>query len=447
MMRRNRLAVALLILTALGASTTWADPDKIGAGLTPEKIKAAETLIKQFSAREFNVRQQAVEKLVELGPEIMPLLKKAMTENDDPELKLRGQMAIRRIREKYNVDEDGKPIKVPDFKPSRITINFKGIRLDTLMRLFAEQTGNSEIKVADNLKNRKIDFEVKDMPYWDALDKACQQAGVIYERDWQSKKLQLYKIGRGGPVMAIGANVGPAAIKITQATKSRAFRARHNMHSNLNYAYTFFLEDRLPVVRARARITRAVDPNGAELVKQHAARLLDRWSGAGGWTGGHNNFYINNPPVDLIEIAEMEGVVQLELGIGQEKAVIKDVLNTKKDGKWLRTEELTLTVTEASRQNDGFQLKIVGTGPRSVTDSFKARSGYGLFLVNPSGKRFSGNSRRTSTRGGNNDQVKFEMTLHYKAPEAEGAWSMLWLYPEKTISKDIPFKLHNVPLP
>ena len=63
MMRRNLLVVVLLILTAFGASTAWAE-------LTPEKVKAAEALIKQLSVDEFEVRQQALEKLVELGVEV-----------------------------------------------------------------------------------------------------------------------------------------------------------------------------------------------------------------------------------------------------------------------------------------------------------------------------------------------------------------------------------------
>ena len=437
MMRRNLLVVALLILTAFGASTAWAE-------LTPEKVKAAEVLIKQLSVDEFMVRQQALEKLVELGPEVMDLLKKAMAENDDPELELRGKMTLSRIREKYSVDEDGKPIKIPSFEPSRVTINFKGIRLDTLMKLFAEQTGNEEIKVANDIKNNKIDFEVKDMPYWDALDAVCRQAEVIYDYDWRSKKPQLYKAGQ---IMDIGVNVGPAAIKIIQANKSRSFRVRGGMRGSLSYTYCFFLENWLPVVRARAIITRAVDQNGTELGKRNRTRVSTRWFSGGGYMNRQQSFHISNLPVDLTEIAEMEGVVQLELGIGEEKAVIKDVFNTKKDKKWLRTEELTLTVTDASQQDDGFQLKVVGTGPRSVTNTSGTSSGYGLFLVDPSGKRFSGRLRSSSFRGINNNQVKFEMTLRYKAPEAKGAWSVLWIYPEKTISKDIPFKLHNVPLP
>ena len=47
---------------------------------------SAEALIKQFSAREFAARQQAVRKLVEMGPEVLPLIREALAETKDAEM-------------------------------------------------------------------------------------------------------------------------------------------------------------------------------------------------------------------------------------------------------------------------------------------------------------------------------------------------------------------------
>jgi len=67
------------------------------AQLTPEQQKQAEALIEQFSAREFAVRQKAVEQLIQMGPGVLPLVQKTFAETKDAEVKLRCGMVINGI--------------------------------------------------------------------------------------------------------------------------------------------------------------------------------------------------------------------------------------------------------------------------------------------------------------------------------------------------------------
>ena len=78
------LTVLLLLLTAASAS----------AELTPKETREAEAVIKQFSAREFAARQKAVEDLIKMGPDVLPLIRKTLAETDDGEVKLRCEMVI-----------------------------------------------------------------------------------------------------------------------------------------------------------------------------------------------------------------------------------------------------------------------------------------------------------------------------------------------------------------
>jgi len=45
------------------------------AELTPGQKLAAEALIKQFESRQFAKRQKAVDDLVKMGPEVLPLIR------------------------------------------------------------------------------------------------------------------------------------------------------------------------------------------------------------------------------------------------------------------------------------------------------------------------------------------------------------------------------------
>lgn len=69
------------------------------AELTAQQTKQAEAMIAQFSAREFAVRQAAVEKLVAMGPDVLPLIRKALAETQDAEVKMRCEMVIKSITE------------------------------------------------------------------------------------------------------------------------------------------------------------------------------------------------------------------------------------------------------------------------------------------------------------------------------------------------------------
>ena len=71
--------------------------------LTPEQTQQAQALIKELSAPEFAVRQEAVKKLIQIGPDVVPLVRKSLAETEDEEMKFRCQMVLKGIREKYGV--------------------------------------------------------------------------------------------------------------------------------------------------------------------------------------------------------------------------------------------------------------------------------------------------------------------------------------------------------
>ena len=73
--------------------------------LTPEQTKQAEELIKQFSSRKFSVRQKAVDELIKMGPDVLPLMKKTLARTKDGEGKLRCEMVIKGVSEKVLAEE------------------------------------------------------------------------------------------------------------------------------------------------------------------------------------------------------------------------------------------------------------------------------------------------------------------------------------------------------
>jgi len=67
------------------------------ADLTPDRQKAVEALLKDFSSKEFAIRQKAVEKLIATGSDVIPLVKKALARTPDAEVKLRCSMVLKAL--------------------------------------------------------------------------------------------------------------------------------------------------------------------------------------------------------------------------------------------------------------------------------------------------------------------------------------------------------------
>ena len=100
---RRFAVIASILLIALGAMAS--------ADLTPEQTKEAEALIAQFAARESAARQKAVQELIRMGPDVLPLVKAVLDRTDDPEVRLRCETTLKEIMDKYGVILEGdKPV-------------------------------------------------------------------------------------------------------------------------------------------------------------------------------------------------------------------------------------------------------------------------------------------------------------------------------------------------
>ena len=80
-MRFWKMGLVILAVTFL-AVYGYAEP-------TPEQTKEAQALITQFTHPEFAVRQKAVEQLIKMGPNVLPLIKKTLAQTEDEEVQLR----------------------------------------------------------------------------------------------------------------------------------------------------------------------------------------------------------------------------------------------------------------------------------------------------------------------------------------------------------------------
>jgi len=488
-MNRSCVFVTVLVAGVIGAGSV------VFGELTAGQKQAAEVLIKDFGAKEFAARQAAVEKLIAFGPDVVPLIRKTLAETADAEVKLRCQMVLKGVAEKFGVTAEGpKPEQKLSLDASKITLDVKDAPLGEVLGKLAEESGNALIRLPGELEEKTVTLSVKDAPYWEVLDKLCEATGSIYQVD--------YTTGKGGLTLIatakandVGGTNGPVSVRVNSITKMRTLRPfgpGQQPTGSLQCQMVFFWEDRLPVVSAEGFVTKATLPDGRVLVQpaqpaQPMGAMMFRAMRMGGTQkmASGNIFY---QTTDLGEggekLSSLEGVVRLTAAVGPDKQLkVDDVLGEGE--KTAEGDGLTLTVTQdlaAKNANPGnpdapvqvqLNLKATRDGNPARVPIDQLDEKYGVFLIDPAGNRHTpqgfrrgagiiwggvGNDPRVIqlqpgvagnvvvVGGPGNDAQTVALTF-FNLPKMEGKWSLLVVWPGNTETKEYPFTIKDVPLP
>ena len=407
MIRRLTLITAVLLALSGVASAQ----DELTAG---EKL-AIESIIKQFSLRSFAARQKATERLIEMGPKVVPVVQKSLAETNDNEVKLRCRMVLEGVSKKYGVRIDtrgDKPVTPAgglDFKPARVTLNLKDAELDEILQEFADKSGNKLIRMPKNWEGKPIDFAVTNMLYWQALDKLCEQTKLMYRPDWGPMR------GRGArrppglglaPAAVdkpdIGGYAGPFVLKVASATKHQRFRTTSGTYQRegLSYAIRYFWEDRLKALKKEVSFAKVVADDGQELAISNRGRMGMTGWGTGRSVSGSITLTLAEVPRALDKIARIEGTVKVTLGAGKNELRIEDVFG---DGeKEVDDGAAVIKVTKTRRGNT--RMAAAGRGYATITlvrtqngktvslESYRGSDDYGFSLIDPDGGRHKGSA-------------------------------------------------------
>ncbi|KPJ55891.1 MAG: hypothetical protein AMS16_03455 [Planctomycetes bacterium DG_58] len=443
--------------------------------LTPEQTKKAEALIQEFSARQFPVRQEAVKKLIEMGPGVLPLVRKTLAKTDDAEVRLRCEMVLKGIAERFGTTPEGLEIDRKLHLPvMRVTIDAKNQSVRKVLESLAEQSGNRapvtrEPVILDHL----VTLSLKDVPYWEGLDKLCEAAGLSYQLYRDRIDLRTKRKGEED----IGAYAGPVVIKVTACQRSartttlRTFRpfvateppTRTENDMRVRVEFSSVCEDRLPSISEGIRLVGARDSDGTQLYPPTAetrpslqeygrARLEWRDTSPG-----------RKAPVTV------SGVAEIVLALGRKELRIDDIFAPGQ--KPAESDGSTFLVQSAARDAAGIQVVLEVERPVTlpVLHHEHGRREYGFSLVSPSGKRYDriwkyeiagphiGSNATSSdlrihvrrwTYGKAGETQKFTMKLSFiDVPAEEGAWALVYDHPEKFARRLYPFTLKDIPMP
>ena len=349
--------IALMLGVVLGSSGF--------ADMTPAQKAQAQTWIGQFTAEEFKVRQEAVNRLIKMGEDMRPLLEQRAAETQDEEVKLRCRMvidALDRLKEppgKTQPPRDGQPETMKKDVPlelSKVTLDVKDRPLDQVLAELKKQTANQGPALEEVLAQKRLTVKVNDATYWEAMDAVCQAAGTILYLD-DDRESRVMRMGsRGRTAKDVGTCVGPVVLKLAQVgerlDKTVRFTAggeptRETGRGNI--MLEAYLEPRIPVQQWSVHVERDLTPLEKGAVGRGGITVATRDSlmtmtysldlqGKDDW------------PVRLV------GKIVVEWGTTVEELKIADVF-ARKDQEVLQGAR-KLRVTGAQREGDTIRVQV-----------------------------------------------------------------------------------------
>ncbi|MGE5611965.1 MAG: HEAT repeat domain-containing protein [Bacillota bacterium] len=132
-----------------------------------------ETLIAQLSADDWKARQQAQERLIEMGQPVVERLKRLIRETQDEEMRSRAETALRQIEAN---DRSG---------PTLVTLHMNNTPLSTVTRELAKQA-KTEITLwppfDHQWESAKVSINAERQPFWLVMRELCEQASLTPNR-------------------------------------------------------------------------------------------------------------------------------------------------------------------------------------------------------------------------------------------------------------------------
>lgn len=419
---RTVLVVALLV------SPLWA----------ADEPPPVEKLVEQLGSASFPARERAMKLLRDRGPAALPALRKAM-ESKDEEVRKRAEALI-------------PPLEIEEaLLPKRVTLKANEQPGPSVLADLARQTGlNVGAFGLDD--GRKVTADLKDVPFWEAMEKVAQDTGRVPVFQSNNKTLTLNP-GTRSPFINIR---GPFRLEatwfhedrdvdFTGVTKDSDGRRAHR----LTLSVSVLAEPRLTFLKVSpAKVAEAIDSDGKSLLEPAGPRKVDSPPpGRGTFRGESTSF----SDIRLRRASETAKTAKVIRGTIPVKTVLirRQVVVTNKlmeaTGTSFRAGPDSLQITRVQNQGgNSIEVQILiphdRNGVWSDTEKWYER----LHVEDDAGHKYQDHGRGSSSNG-----MQYWISIYCGPPNGKAVGPPTRLVFEDWVvhEHEIPFEFKDVPLP
>jgi len=401
-------------------------------------------LVERLDADKPEARETATASLIKLGPKILPLLPDAATVKST-ERKDRLEKIRAALREKGNEINSA---------ASSVTITGKGIRLSEALQQLQKQTGNPITDLREQLgaevTNPALDLEIKDKPFFEALDIIARLAEVSISFSTGDGSIGIMAGGmygaapgappRGKPIIQYS---GPFRIELQQLSLSRDFQAGTAL-ANVRLEAAWEPRLRPMLLKLKAEEQKVTDDR-KKAVKPQVSMESDEVVIRPENPAAEINLNLEAPEREAKKLASLRVKAEVTLPAGIKTFKFPSLAQK---GVTAKQGDVTLTLddTEVDEQVWKVNVTLVYPGEGPAFESYRQ----GLFnnrlwLQRADGSRFEHNGGFSNT-GSDGGKLSFEY-LFVDAPGKPADYQLIYETPSKVITIPLEFEIKDIALP
>jgi len=407
--------------------------------------EGVDELIRQLTNELVEVRMMAEQKLVKIGEPARAALAKAAT-SGDPALMVRATVILKVL----DLQKDLRAWRAPS---ARITLSGE-MTLEAAVREIERQS--SQKVQCHSWPEVKFRVDLKDAPYWEALESVCAASGTRTLHATEAGPV----LGGTTYVKVPAAFSGSFCLRFDSLRESRRFGIVHGRESRM-LALLLHLGWERPVAPAKTYLAleEVKDDLGTDYLG--AFREYESRSSSGG------AIFVNEPPPTYMKalhkgsfavLAEKASTMSikgsaliwfraspddLEIPIPAPGEVIEERINIC-DTKLDEVGSPRLTLSEASRKGTtvGFDLSISGMDLRMMHDTWQL-----WHLKDRAGQKYVGGPRRISRQNPGHPSQTVTYSFEFSSIPASAELSGFVIrIPKRVVALEIPFALKDIPL-
>ena len=394
-------------------------------------------LVEKLDASKMEARQAAEDGLIKLGPPALPLLPE-LPRSASAEQKQR----LERVRNALRDAADSQA----NLGASKVTIAGKGLRLSEVLQQLQKQSGNliTDLREPEGAEatNPSLDLEVRDKPFFDALDEVARKADVVPNSFTGDGSIGL--MAGKLPEKPLVKDTGPFRVTFTQIAVVRDLQT-NSASASAQFAVAWEPRLRPMLLQIKTDELKIQDDQGRPVepqVMNESSEVVLRPDNP----AVEVNLTLNAPDRSAKSLATMK--VRADITIPAGLRTFRFPTLDIKDAVVQKQGDIAVTLEGTEVDEQVWKVNVVleypGEGP--AFESYRQ----GLFnnrlwLQKADGSRFEHNGGfcNTSNDGG---KLGFEY-LFVDAPGKLADYKLVYETPSKVLTIPLEFEFKDVPLP
>lgn len=427
-MRKTRGMLACLLVCAV-FTTVWGDDDL---------AQSARFLVRQLDGNTLAERNEAEQKLVELGPGVLSHLPE-VTPNTPAEVKVRlGR--IRTTLEQLRADQAT--------EPTHLTLQVTDAPLADVLAQIEQQTGNRVIDYRRNFRQDdteiKVSLDWEKVPFWEAIDQLLEEANLrAYHRSGQPNVLAL--VSAAGLEREQQVKPGYSGIFRMQPTRVDSFRDLESGQAGSRLSLQVTWEPRVTVITLSLPLdgVELVDDRGEtiELERREGSLTAEVPQGAGSVT-----MTLNLPGIDRgsQQIAKLSGKLEALVPGGVEVFTFDKLATARNERKSKGDVEVTLqTFAKIDNLHDA-RVMVRLAGEQGALQSHRGWIyNNPVYLLGPEGERIERVGFEDYERSVDSIGLAHKFVLEHEADQ----YQLVYETPASIVTLPLDFEITEIPLP